>query len=190
MYAIEGGRAQVRGMTVSIFPKRGGHQLSYWHIVPTVRASSVEDAADRRIAPGAEHVHLGEYRDETYVNPLRLGGLAPYIDDTVPQLPKLTFYSLGNPVPPENLSGFVDVTVDAFDPSPLPAPPEPWAGARLAPAFIRWRVVVGPTTVRPWERAVDFRLYLLPLPLFGSCASTPRGRSRTKPAGRGATSST
>ena len=67
VYAIEGGRAQVRGMTVSIFPKRGGHQLSYWHIVPTVRARQRVRARQLigRIAPGAEHVHLGEYRDGT-----------------------------------------------------------------------------------------------------------------------------
>jgi murein DD-endopeptidase MepM/ murein hydrolase activator NlpD len=168
VYAIEGGRAQVRGLTVSVFPKRGGHQFAYWHIVPAVRARQRvrQHQVIGRIAPGAEHVHLGEYRDGTYVNPLRLGGLAPYIDDTVPQIPKLTFYSFGNPVAPENLSGFVDVTIDAYDPSPLPGPPDEWAQARLSPAFVRWRIVEGPNTVRQWETAVDFRRFLLPIALF------------------------
>jgi hypothetical protein len=168
VYAIEGGRAQVRGLTVSIFPKRGGHQFAYWHIVPAVRARQRvrQHQLIGRIAAGAEHVHLGEYRDGTYVNPLRLGGLAPYIDDTVPQVPKLTFYAFGNPVAPENLGGFVDVTIDAYDPSPLPGPPDPWAQARLSPAFIRWRIVQGPNTVRQWETAVDFRRFLLPIALF------------------------
>ena len=34
VYAIEAGRVRVHGMTVSVFPKRGGHLLSYWHVVP------------------------------------------------------------------------------------------------------------------------------------------------------------
>ena len=101
VYAIEPGRARVHGQTVSIFPKRGGHLLSYWHVVPAV----VKNQRVRRhqlighVVAGAEHVHLAEYKDGTYVNPLRLGGLAPYIDDTVPQIPKLTFYSFGQPDP-------------------------------------------------------------------------------------------
>ena len=164
VYAIEGGRAYVRGTRVAIFPKRGGHRLSYWHVTPVVRTNQ---AVRRRqlighVAIGMGHVHLAEYREGRYINPLRLGGLAPYIDDTVPQIPKLTFYSFGNPIPPESLTGFVDVTIDAFDPSPLPAPPDEWAQAKLAPAFIRWRIVQGQTTVRPWETAVDFRTFLLP----------------------------
>jgi murein DD-endopeptidase MepM/ murein hydrolase activator NlpD len=168
VYAIEGGRVAVRGMTVSIFPKRGGHLLSYWHVVPTVRSRQRvrQRQVIGRIAPGAEHVHLAEARDGTYVNPLRFGGLAPYIDDTAPQIPKLTFHSFGNPVAPENLTGYVDVTIEAYDPSPLPAPPDVWAQARLAPAFIRWRIVQGPSIVRQWETAIDFRTYLLPLALF------------------------
>jgi hypothetical protein len=154
---------------VAIFPKRGGHLLSYWHVVPAVRARQRvrQHQLIGRIAPGAEHVHLAEFRDGTYVNPLRLGGLAPYIDDTVPQIPKLTFYSFGNPIAPEqDLSGFVDVTIDAYDPSPLPGPPDVWAQARLAPALVRWRIVQGQNIVRPWEIAVDFRRFLIPLALF------------------------
>ena len=79
VYAIEPGRVRARGQTVTVFPKRGGHQLSYWHVVPTV----VKDQRVRRhqlighVVVGAGHVHLAEYKDGTYVNPLRLGGLAP-----------------------------------------------------------------------------------------------------------------
>jgi murein DD-endopeptidase MepM/ murein hydrolase activator NlpD len=168
VYAIEGGRARVHGMTVSVFPKRGGHLLSYWHVVPAVRTNQRvrQHQLIGHVAEGAEHVHLAEYSEGTYVNPLRLGGLAPYIDDTVPQIPKLTFYSFGNPLPPESVSGIVNVTVDAYDSSPLPLPPPEWAQARLAPAFIRWRIVEGQNTVRQWETAVDFRTFLLPITLF------------------------
>ena len=38
VYAVEPGRVRVRtrAMAVSVFPKRGGHLLSYWHVVPAV----------------------------------------------------------------------------------------------------------------------------------------------------------
>jgi hypothetical protein len=168
VYAIEPGRARPRGMTVSVFPKRGGHLLSYWHVIPAV----FKDQRVRRhqliahVAPGAEHVHLAEYRDGTYINPLRLGGLAPYIDDTVPQIPKLTFYSSGKPIPAETVTGVVDITADAFDTPPVPIP-IPWNQAIFAPSLIRWRIVQGQNTIRRWETPVDFRTFLLPLDLFG-----------------------
>ena len=169
VYAIQGGRAYVRGTRITIYPKRGGNRLSYWHVMAGRQGHSARAPApaDRSRRPRSGHVHLAEYRDGRYINPLRLGGLAPYIDDTVPQIPKLTFYSFGNPVAPENLSGFVDVTIDAFDPPPLPALPAEWAQAKLAPAHIRWRIVQGQITVKPWETPVDFRTFLLAKSLWG-----------------------
>lgn len=168
VYAIEGGLVRAHGQSVSILPKRGGHRLSYWHVTPVV--TSKQNVRRHQVigyvTPGAGHVHLAEYRGGTYVNPLRLGGLAPYIDDTVPQIPRLSFYSAGNPIPPENVTGAVDVTLDAYDPSPLPLPPAEWAQARLAPTFIRWQVVQGQNTVRLWETPVDFRTFLFPFTLF------------------------
>lgn len=168
VYAIEGGGVRAYGQTVSILPKRGGHRLSYWHVRPVV--TSKQNVRRHQlighVAPGAGHLHFAEYSRGTYVNPLRLGGLAPYIDDTVPQIPRLSFYSAGNPIPPENVTGAVDVTLDAYDPSPLPLPPAEWAQARLAPTFIRWQVVQGQNTVRLWETPVDFRTFLFPFTLF------------------------
>ena len=167
VYAIEPGRVRVRGQTVSVFPKPGGHQLSYWHVVPAV----VKDQRVRRhqlighIVAGAGHVHLAEYKDGTYINPLRLGGLAPYIDDTVPQIPKLTFYSTGLPIPPETVSGLVDITTDAYDTPPV-ALPLPWNQVIYTPSLIRWRIVQGQVVIRRWETVVDFRQTLLPLNLF------------------------
>ena len=169
VYAIEPGRARVRSraLTVSVFPKRGGHLLSYWHVVPEVSTGQriKRHQLIGRVAPGAAHVHLAEYKDGTYVNPLRLGGLAPYIDDTVPQIPALTFYAFGSPVPPETVSGVVDITTDAFDTSPIPIP-DPWNQAIMTPSLIRWRIVQGQATIKPWATAVDFRTFLLPINLF------------------------
>ena len=167
VYAIEPGRVRVRGQSVSVFPKRGGRLLSYWHVIPVVR----KDQRVRRhqllghVAPGQEHVHLAEYKDGTYVNPLRLGGLAPYIDDTVPQIPSLTFFSFGSPIRPEAVTGVVDITAEAYDTSPM-AIPFPWNQAIMTPTLIRWRVVQGQNVMRPWTIAVDFRTFLLPVNLF------------------------
>ena len=169
VYAIEPGRARVHGLAVSVFPlKRGGHLLSYWHVVPEVLTNQRvrRHQLIGRVAQGAGHVHLAERRGGNYVNPLRLGGLAPYMDDTVPQLRKTTFYSAGKPISPASVRGTVDLTVDADDPEPLPLPPLEWSEATLAPSLIRWRVVQGQTTIRRWETPVDFRAIVLPLSLF------------------------
>jgi hypothetical protein len=167
VYAIEPGRARPRGMSVTVFPKRGGHLLSYWHVIPAV----VKNQLVRRhqlighVVAGAGHVHLAEYREGTYINPLRLGGLAPYIDDTVPQVPSLTFYSGGRPIAPEAVTGTVDITAEAFDTPPVPIP-LPWNQAIFTPSLIRWRIVQGQNTIRRWETPVDFRTFLLPINLF------------------------
>src|SRR5439155_17629384 len=101
VYAIEPGTVRVHGQTVGVVPMRGGHQLSYWHVLPAVvKGQRVgRHQLIGHVVTGAGHVHLAEYKDGTYINPLRLGGLAPYIDDTVPQIPSLTFYSAGRPIP-------------------------------------------------------------------------------------------
>ena len=167
VYAIEGGRARVHGQTVAI-PARG-RTLSYWHVIPAVR----NGAHVRRhqvigyIAPGAGHVHLSEFSAGTYINPLRLGGLAPYVDDTVPRIPSVQFYIAGQLIQPELVSGTVDIGVDAYDLNALPTPPLDWMQVRLAPSTIRWRIVQGQNTIRQWERPVDFRTFLVPLELFG-----------------------
>jgi hypothetical protein len=168
VYAIEPGRVRVRGEAISVFPKRGGHLLSYWHVLPVV----TKDRRVRRhellgfVEPGQGHVHLAEFKDGTYVNPLRLGGLAPYIDDTVPQIPRLAFYSFGSLIAPEAVSGVVDITTEAFDTSPIPLE-APWNQAIMTPALIRWRIVQGQNTIKPWVTAVDFRTFLLPIDIFG-----------------------
>ena len=167
VYAIDPGTVRLHGQTVSIVPRRGGHRLSYWHVVPAV----VKGQRVRRhqlighVVTGAGHVHLAEYKDGTYVNPLRLGGLAPYIDDTVPQIPSLTFLSGGRPIPSEVVSGTVDISTEAFDTPPVPLP-LPWNQVIYTPSLIRWRIVQGQNTIRPWETPVDFRTFLVPLNMF------------------------
>lgn len=166
VYASEGGRVTARGETVAVTSRR--HLLSYWHVIPAVRTGQKirRHQLIGHIAPGAEHLHLSEFRRGVYVNPLRLGALAPYVDDTVPRISSVQFYIAGRRTQPELLSGTVDITVDAYDSNALPKAPQPWAQTRLAPALVRWRIVHGQDTLRPWTTPVDFRTYLLPPDLY------------------------
>jgi len=167
VYAVAAGRARVRGSSVAVVAR--GRTLSYWHIVPAVRNGQhiAFHQVVGLIEPGMEHLHLAEFRSGSYINPLRIGGLAPFIDDTVPRIPTITFYGDGRPMPVAEVRGTVDLTTDAHDIPPLPLPPPEWAQTRLAPALIRWRIMQGHTQIRPWQTSVDFRTFLVPSNLFG-----------------------
>jgi hypothetical protein len=168
VYAVTSGYARVRGMAVSVIPwRRGVPRLSYWHVVPVVSSRQYVRKFELigHVAPGAGHVHLAEWKNGTYINPLRIGGLAPYIDDTVPRIPRVTFYASGQSIRPDALRGIVDLTADSFDVSPMPIP-APWEQAILSPALIRWRVLQGENTIGNWTNAVDFRRYVLPFSLY------------------------
>jgi hypothetical protein len=185
VYAIEPGRVVARGMTVTIFPKRGGHLLSYWHVMPAVRSKQRVrwHQLIGHVAPGAGHVHLAEFSEGTYVNPLRLGALAPYVDDTAPRIPGMIFSSFGQPLRPDLVRGLVDLTVEAYDIPPLPLLPAAWADVRLAPALIRWRIVQGQNTVHHWETPVDFRRFLIPYSLFDFIYAPSTFQNRANHAG-------
>ena len=168
VYAVTSGYARVRGMAVSVIPwRRGVPRLSYWHVVPVVSTKQFVRKFELigYVQDGAGHVHLAEWRNGTYINPLRIGGLAPYIDDTVPRIPSLAFSAAGQPIRPEAVSGNVDIVAEAFDTSPMQIP-APWEHSIFAPALIRWRIVQGEATLWQWTNAIDFRTYLLPLSLY------------------------
>ena len=168
VYAVEAGRARVRTSSVSVVAR--GRTLSYWHIQPAVHNGQFVSFHQvvGYIEPGMEHLHLAEFRNGSYVNPLRMGGLAPFIDDTVPRIPTITYYVAGTvlPIPVAEVRGTVDLTADAYDVPPLPKPQPEWVDTRLAPALVRWRIVQGHTVVQHWRTAADFRTFLLPSSLF------------------------
>jgi hypothetical protein len=185
VYAVTSGYARVRGTAVSVIPwRRGVPRLSYWHVVPVVRTKQFVRKFELigHVVAGAGHVHLAEWKNGTYINPLRIGGLAPYIDDTVPRIPSLTFSSSGQPIRPEAVSGNVDIVAESFDTSPMPIPP-PWEQSIFAPALIRWRIVQGEPTIWHWTNAVDFRMYLVPFSLFDFVYGP--GTSQNRPGRRG-----
>jgi hypothetical protein len=118
-----------------------GLAFEYWHIVPTARAGQRVTAYATVIGhvekPWA-HVHFSERRNGVYVNPLRAGGMRPFVDDTAPRVRLI------------QLRGG-ELTADVEDETPI-AVPAPWSFLPVMPAVVRWRVAG-----ERWQTVVDFR---------------------------------
>ena len=97
-----------------------------------------------------------------YVNPLRPGGIAPYVDATSPTVVALFAARGTRKLVARRVAGAVDLLVDTYDTPPPPLPAPPWNLTRVAPALIRWRLVPEGAAAAPWHTAVDFRSYLAP----------------------------
>jgi hypothetical protein len=168
VYAIEAGWATLRPQAVVVTTLTTKHVLGYWHIKPAVRGGElvVRHQLIGTVEPPWEHVHLSESEGAIYLNPLRRGGIAPYADRTKPTIDDVLILGpRGTPANIVALEGSVDLVADAYDTPPL-APPGLWAGSRLTPALIRWRIVWKGGVVVPWRTAIDFRRYLLPSEVF------------------------
>jgi hypothetical protein len=111
------------------------------------------------------HVHFAERRAGFYRNPLRVGALTPWVDHTKPQVTSITFSRDGVALPANQLSGAVDVIVEAHDTPPIPVP-APWNGLPVTAARLRWRVTEDAKIVRPWHTPIDFSEALLPATAF------------------------
>jgi hypothetical protein len=144
VYAVAPGTVYLYRDAVAVH-QHDGHEFSYWHIEAAVTEHQAVREHDLLgwVKPRWGHVHFAESTAATYVNPLRPGALQPYVDETTPTV---------GPIAPVG-DGIV---ADVWDTPPI-TPPAPWAGARLTPALVRWRVDDG-----PWQTAVDFRRALYP----------------------------
>jgi hypothetical protein len=167
VYAIEAGRVTLR-RTAVVVTSPTGHVFGYWHVVPAVARGTfvLRHQLVGYVESRKRHVHLSESVGGAYMNPLRPDGLAPYVDDTRPQITDVALLTAtGRPVDITAVRGVVDVVVDCYDTPPLAAP-WPWSRSRVTPALLRWRLL-GPTgVVSPWRTAIDFRRVLLPRVLF------------------------
>jgi hypothetical protein len=140
----------------------GGVAHEYWHVVPAIvpgqHVVAYRTVVGRVEAPWA-HVHFAEWRDGTYVNPLRPGALEPYRDPTRPRVERIQFERDGVAAG-DRLSGRVDLVAEAADTQPLAAP-VPWNRVPLTPALVEWRLVGARSLVAAgWHVAADFRTFL------------------------------
>jgi murein DD-endopeptidase MepM/ murein hydrolase activator NlpD len=170
VYAVADGVARLQPDAVAIIAETGDRTFSYWHVDPTVpdlaRVTAGEQIAT--IKQGFGHVHFTEIHGGRYVNPLRPGGIAPYVDSTSPAVVSLFAASGTRKLALDSLHGTVDLLVDTYDTPPPPLPAPPWNLTRVAPALIRWRLLRDDATSAQWRTAVDFRSYLAPKETFSS----------------------
>ena len=150
VYAVEAGTVYLNNArSIAVVAPGGSRTFGYWHVRPVVKS---HQAVERHqliayVAKGWGHVHFAERHGETYVNPLRNGGLGPYTDHTPPTIDRV------------KVSGS-SLSVAAHD-TPDPKVPGAWASEPVTPALLRWRIVPTTGTARPWTTVVDFRPAML-----------------------------
>ena len=169
VYAVADGTVRLQPDSVALVADAGDRTFSYWHVDPVVADLAHVTAGTElgTIKPGFGHVHFAELHDGVYVNPLRPGGIVPYVDSTSPTVVTLFAATGTRKLDLGALAGRVDLLVDAYDTPPEPLPAPPWTLTRVAPAYIRWRLVPDGAATAPWRTAVDFRSYLAPRERFG-----------------------
>jgi murein DD-endopeptidase MepM/ murein hydrolase activator NlpD len=150
------------GRAVAVDAPGGGRTFGYWHIVPAVAHGERVERHQLlgHIAEGWGHVHFAERRPDGYRNPLRRGGIHPFVDRTPPTITSIGFFRRGRAVPPDRVHGTVAIIVEAFDRTPLRVA-APWARLPVTPALIRWRVKESRRIVVPWRTAIDSRFAML-----------------------------
>jgi hypothetical protein len=161
VYATQDGRVWIEpGHNRSVVVRGDtGRNFSYWHVVPVVhtgdRVSAYRSVIGHVERPWA-HVHFAEVRDHCYLNPLRPGAMAPFVDRTRPEVGPLTAERAGKPIAISKLSGLVTLVADVRDWMPVAAP-APWTGKPVMPALDRWRMVGARGRAGRWHTALDLR---------------------------------
>ena len=86
VYAVAPGVVRLQPDAVALVADTGDRTFSYWHVDPVVADGARVAAGDEigTIKAGFGHVHFTEIHGDRYVNPLRPGGIAPYVDSTSP----------------------------------------------------------------------------------------------------------
>jgi murein DD-endopeptidase MepM/ murein hydrolase activator NlpD len=172
VYAVEPG-VVVRGPASVSLRRPSRREFGYWHIRPVVRTGEHVRLHQLLgyVASGWGHVHFAETVAGTYRDPLRRGALTPYRENA-PVVASISIVRLDGhtlqSVVPASVSGTVALIADAYE-VPFIAPPAPWDRARIAPSFIRWRLI--PADGDPpglWRIAADLRFRLRPATSFSS----------------------
>lgn len=151
VYAVEAGTIWFNSpVALAIVALDRSHEFGYWHIVPAVKNHQRVKLHQLigYVGKGWEHLHFAERRRGEYVNPLRPGGLGPYVDRTAPTVTNIA------------VSGNA-IVVEAHD-TPSPAVPGAWHGEPVTAALLRWRLA----GERAWHTIADFRRVMLPASAF------------------------
>jgi hypothetical protein len=162
VYAVEAGKVffdNPRAIAVEAHDR--SHEFGYWHIVPAVKSHQLVRRHQLlgHIDSGWGHVHFAERRGGQYLNPLRPGGLGPYVDRMPPSIDQVSLVQSG--------SGSIDLVTSAYD-MPDPQVPGAWADEPVTPALLQWRIERDGAVGKAWKTAADFRSTMLPASQFKS----------------------
>ncbi|MHB8060510.1 MAG: peptidoglycan DD-metalloendopeptidase family protein, partial [Gaiellaceae bacterium] len=119
VYAVAAGRVHyIDQSAIAVRRPDVAVVFEYWHIVPLVRdkARVKRHALLGYVEQGRGHVHFAQKMNRIYVNPLRRGGITPYVDSTPPTINSISYYDgadhgLENAV----VSGKIRIIVNAYD---------------------------------------------------------------------------
>jgi murein DD-endopeptidase MepM/ murein hydrolase activator NlpD len=142
-----------------------GHKFQYFHIKPAVHNGQhviAQHTLLGRVIHAANHVHLTEIRGRRVWNPLARGGIAPYVDHTMPQVDAIFARPVNSLVAIDTgtLCGTVALVAAAHDTPPL-AVPGTFAGFPVAPALVTWSLTrLDGLVYVPTIPAADFRTTL------------------------------
>ena len=169
VYAVAAGQVFLMHGRDRVAVRGTSRTFGYWHVVPAVRNHQVVRIHQLlgHVVRGESHVHLAERLQNEYLNPLRPGGIGPYVDHTAPTVSSVQFLRGGQEQDGRSLTGRVDIVVEVFDTTPLVVP-EPWSNLPVTPARIRWSVARSSRRVDRTRTAADFRRAWLPGRLFDS----------------------
>ena len=151
VYAVEAGYVSLISRTdMAVWVRGTTRTFSYWHINPAVRQGQPVRLHQllgwilKRRSP--QHVHLGELRNGVYVNPLRPGGIGPYVDRTPPTVRSVRFFGTRRELAQHSLRGQITITAEVIDTPPMLVP-QPWSNLPVTPARLEWSVFQGPRRV-------------------------------------------
>jgi Peptidase family M23 len=169
VYAVEAGQAFIVRGRMSVAVRGATRTFGYWHIMPAVRDHQIIRLHQLigHICSndgGGQHVHLAERSGTEYLNPLRPGGIGPYVDRTPPRVASIKFLRNGREVDAQALTGRVDVVAEIYDATPMRVP-APWSSMPVTPATVGWSLSHGGRLIRA-ERTIINSDHMLPARLY------------------------
>jgi hypothetical protein len=169
VYAVAAGKVFLTRGRSAVAVKGATRTFGYWHIVPVVRNHQQVRLHQLlgHVLRGERHVHLAERHGVDHLNPLRPGGIGPYVDRTPPSVASIEFLRRGQEQTALSLRGRIDVIVEAFDTTPLVVP-APWSNLPVTPARVRWSVSHGSRRVIARRTAADLSRTRLARELYDS----------------------
>ena len=186
VYAVEAGTAFVSGRSrVSVVSTEANREFGYWHITPAVRdgAFVARHQLLGHIRAPRGHVHFAERSGGRYRNPLRLGALTPYRDETAPIIDSVVFRNNRGVLSRERIRGVVELIADGRD-TPHPPVPPPFADHPVTPALLRWRILRDSQVIVPWRVVIDSRRAHLPAEDFDRVYAAGTRQNRANRPGR------